>query len=110
MKLGDRPFAQLVRVCIQAERSRLFLESEMTSHQECAAAAAAYAWIASVSDEDYGFIKRFGINCPLLFSVLLRLWPKTWVFKMPKNRRESLLRAAALIQIELEEIESSVKR
>jgi len=95
---------------IAAERQRqrdvegwtLYHDDEHTD-RSLAAAAAAYAYHASLDDAG----RRTTADAeskPGYFSILKGLWPRSWDWQYwkPKNRRRDLVRAGALIVAELE--------
>lgn len=78
-----------------------------------AAAAAAYAWLASLHDDARNEqIRRQGFREDGVFAVIHSLWPESWAdrwFK-PKDRRRDLIRAAALIVAEVERLDRGDNR
>jgi hypothetical protein len=100
---------------IAAERERQikkerFSESHDDGHfdHSLAAAAAAYAWLASLHDDDRAEqIRRQPFDEPGIFAVIHALWPKSWGDKWfkPKTKRRDLIRSAALIVAEIERLD-----
>lgn len=101
------PISREIREAIELERKLLVIPEIQRQNRECASAAAAYAWLGSMPDALYGQHRREGVMSRYMFSFLYRLWPKTWAPRSLSviNRRHSLIRAAALILIELELID-----
>lgn len=100
---------------IAAERRRQIEQEGWTPEHDddqwdgsLASAAASYAWLASLRDDDRRFqIKAQGSARNGVFSVINALWPVSWSdqwFK-PKDRRRDLIRAAALIVAEIERLD-----
>lgn len=98
-----------------AERQRQISQEGWTiehddehGHGELAAAAATYAYLASLhSDFRKEQIKRFGHSSDGIVALVNHLWPSQWAnywFK-PKNRRRDLVKAAALIVAEIERLD-----
>lgn len=85
-----------------------FVHDDEHEDRSLAAAAASYAWLASLHDDDRREqIKRHGSRQPGIFSVINDLWPESWHaewFK-PKKRRRDLIRAGALIVAEIERLD-----
>lgn len=99
------------RVLIWVNRARAAIIAEDAEHgnRERAAAAAAYAWLGSIHDDAYASYRKDRLLTPFMFSLLYRLWPRTWSGKLLhiSTRRRNLIRAAALILLELENIEKT---
>lgn len=77
---------------------------------ELAAAGAAYAWAASLSDYD----RKILIEEPHSFLAFLRrhIWPSRWDRRWwkPKTRRADLVRAGALILAQIEKLDRAEAR
>lgn len=100
---------------IAAERQRQ-IDQEGWSHEhddkhtngEIAAAAATYAWLASLhEDAREEAIKRLSYSQPGIFAVIHDLWPKSWDshWLKPTNPRRDLEKAGALIVAEIERLD-----
>lgn len=111
MKISEHMAIALRDVAAERERqvkkerwSRRHDDGHTTGELACAAAA--YAYGASLSQEEKEFHRdalygsRRGIS-----SIIARLWPWDSRWYKPKDRRSDLIRAAALLVAEIERID-----
>ena len=101
---------------IAAERRRQIEAEGWTAEHDdqhtdgsLAAAAAAYAWAASLSD--HARAKLADVESVWGWQ-LWRLWPRSWAgaWCKPRDRRRDLVRAAALIVAEIERLDRAAAR
>lgn len=97
-----------LRADVEDAKTELAVSERFRKNRSCVKAAAAYAWLASVPDDIFINYKYQGVLEPYMFAILSRLWPKGWDPKslVIRTRRECLLQAAALILMELEELDT----
>lgn len=105
---------------IAAERERQVAEEGWSADHDdhhtdrsLAAAAASYAWLASLHElSRKEQIRRRSFRESGVHATIHDLWPRSWADKWfkPKTRRRDLIRAAALIVAEIERIDRGYGR
>jgi hypothetical protein len=69
-----------------------------------ARAAAAYC-LCGEGPPAPGVPSEFHSSRPWDFNILLAIWPRSWSWPTPKDRRRNLVRAAALLLAEIERLD-----
>ena len=99
---------------ILAERKRQISEEEWTTDHddahnvgELARASSAYAYFASLPDEARILAQKEGSRRPGWISVIAWIWPWSFEWWKPSDRRRDLVKAGALILAEIERLDRS---
>jgi hypothetical protein len=106
----SQPLTQAARDVLAERQRQIDTEGWTQEHDDAhtdgslARAAAAYCLCAEGPPAP-GVPSEFHSSRPWDFNILRAIWPRSWNWPAPKDRRRNLVRAAALILAEIERLD-----